>query len=185
MVNQLIKELEKKLTINPYLVVGIDGRAASGKTTISKYLKEYFDATIIHVDDYFLPSIRKTEKRLKQPGGNFDYERMEKEIFHHINDEYFHTNHFNCTTQELRVKEPTKRKNLVIIEGVYSLHPRFQPYYDYKVFIDIDKELQYDRILQRSNQNMLIRFQNEFLPLEELYFTSCKIKDTVDLLLKN
>lgn len=185
MIDSIITLIESKQKEQQNIVVGIDGRAAAGKSTIAKYLKDYFNALVIHTDHYFLPVERKTPARLSEPGGNIDYERLEKEVFHHINDEIITTNEFDCKNQALRLKKPNKRTNIVIVEGVYSLHPKFQPYYDIKIFIDIEKSLQYERIKKRNGLDMFKRFQSDFLPLEETYFSETNIKNKVDLYLTN
>lgn len=185
MINKIIKRIEELRINHNTLIIGIDGRAASGKSTLASYLKDYFDATVFHVDDYFLPIERKLPSRLKEPGGNFDYERMEKELFHHLHDSNVSIRKFNCKTQELSHFEDVQLGNIIIIEGVYSLHPKFYPFYDLKIFLDVDKEEQLKRILNRSNETMLKRFQDEFLPLEELYFETTNLRSRVDIISEN
>ena len=53
-----IKELISRLLNNKEnaIAVGIDGRCASGKTKLSEKLKKEFNASVIHMDDFFLPT---------------------------------------------------------------------------------------------------------------------------------
>ena len=179
------KKLEEYIVNNNRVVIGIDGPSGSGKSYLADYLEEKYDITVFHVDDYFLPQNQKTELRLLEPGGNFDYERMNNEIFLHLNDNEITSNKYNCKTGKLECREAVRRKNIVLIEGVYSLHPKFKHYYDFTVFMDIDRNKQLERILSRSNETMLKRFIDEFIPLEDLYFSSTNLKDSVNLLVKN
>lgn len=180
-----IKQLEQYIQENSNIVIGIDGPSGSGKSTLAEYLEKKYDVTVFHVDDYFLPASKKTAGRLSEPGGNFDYDRMEKEIFHHINDLEITSNKYNCKTGLFEERNPVKRNSVIVIEGVYSLHPKFKPYYDFTVFLDIDRDLQHDRILKRSNNEMLQRFIKEFIPLEDLYFNDTELREKVDLFIKN
>ena len=62
------------------LLVAIDGRCGSGKTTLGFYLQELFDCNLFHMDDFFLRVEQRTPERMKEVGGNVDYERFEKTV---------------------------------------------------------------------------------------------------------
>jgi uridine kinase len=164
-------------------VIAIDGPSGSGKTTFSKNLEEKYDCLVFHTDDYFLHPTLKTTKRLEEPGGNLDYERLEQEILKNLSKEVITSNHFNCMTNELEYKNPVKRKKIVVIEGVYSMHPHFLKYYDYMVFFDIDREKQLQRILARNGEKMLQRFIDEWIPLEDKHFDINKVKQKANLVI--
>ena len=70
-----IKEQTTKESAVPY-IVAIDGRCASGKSTLAAYLKSALACSVIHMDHFFLQPHQRTEKRLREPGGNVDYERF-------------------------------------------------------------------------------------------------------------
>lgn len=181
----IIEQLENYIEKNEHVVIGIDGPSGSGKSTLASYLEKKYDVTLFHIDDYFLPEARKTSKRLKEPGGNFDYERIQKEIFDHIDDIEITSNKFNCKTGNLETRNPIRKKSIVVIEGVYSLHPKLRQYYDYTVFLNIERSTQLERILKRSTKAMLQRFIHEFIPLEDQYFDFFKIQEHVNLFVKN
>lgn len=176
-----IKELRKALLEQRPMVIAIDGPSGSGKSTLTDQLETQFDAMVFHADDYFLPSERKTKERLAEPGGNVDRERMIKEIFDHIYDPFITSHHYNCHIEAMEVRTPRRRKPIIIIEGVYSMHPIFQPYYDVMIYLKVDRETQLERILKRSNQDILERFKKEWIPLEDLYFQSFSIPDKADI----
>lgn len=180
-----MEKLVEYIEQNSNKIIGLDGPSGAGKSTIAAFLEKEYDVLVFHTDDYFLPSERKTIERMSEPGGNLDYERMEEEIFQHLTQEYIQSNSFNCQTNVLEINKPVKKKRIILIEGVYSLHPKFQKYYDLKVFLDIDKEEQYNRILKRSGAFMLERFQKEWIPLEDHYFEENKVREIVNLFIKN
>jgi len=179
-----IEKLENFFINNYKGVIAIDGPSGSGKSTLGKYLEDNYNVLLFHTDDYFLPPTRKTEARLNEVGGNLDYERMYNEIFMNLDNEYIESNKFNCMTNELEKRPLFKRGKYIVIEGVYSLHPLFQEFYDFTVFIDIDRDTQKQRILERSNEFMLNRFCQEWIPLEDKYFEQLRIRDIVDLTVK-
>ncbi|MCL1877401.1 MAG: hypothetical protein FWF80_00945, partial [Defluviitaleaceae bacterium] len=65
-------------------VIAIDGRSASGKTTLASELAAQTGASVIHMDDFFLPQDLRTEERLNTPGGNVHHERFASEVLPHI-----------------------------------------------------------------------------------------------------
>ena len=49
-----IRDLSEK-SKNTVSIIAIEGRCASGKTTLSKRLSEKLGCGVIHMDDFFLP----------------------------------------------------------------------------------------------------------------------------------
>lgn len=176
-----MKELFEYIKSNKSKVIAIDGPSGAGKSSLSLILEEEYDCLVFHTDDYFLSKEKKTVERLNEPGGNLDYERLEQEVLLNLNNEEIQSNFFNCMTNELEIREPKKKKSIIVIEGVYSLHPNLVKYYDKKVFLDIDKTTQLIRVELRSGAKMLRRFINEWIPLEDKYFDYFNIRSNVDI----
>ncbi|MCL2372674.1 MAG: hypothetical protein FWC78_04650 [Defluviitaleaceae bacterium] len=152
-------------------VIAIDGRAAAGKTTLAANLAKITGACIIHMDDFFLPPQLRTPQRLAQPGGNIHHERFAKEVLPHINSgAAFKYNIFDCSIMAINGQRQIPASPWRIVEGVYSQHPIFGDYANVKLFCDIDKTTQMERILKRNGQKMAERFEKEWLPMEEEYF---------------
>ena len=61
-------------------VIAIDGRAASGKTTLAAALAAETGGAVVHMDDFFLPAELRTPQRLAAPGGNVHAERFAEEV---------------------------------------------------------------------------------------------------------
>ena len=154
------------------ITVGIDGRAASGKTSAAALLAELFDATVISTDDYFLPVERKTPERLAHPGGNLDFERLVSEVALHHRDESIAHARFDCATQTLLPAVTEPRKELLIVEGAYAMREEMRDIYDVKLFFTTDKETQRLRIRLRDGEALLSRYEEEWIPLEEAYISA-------------
>lgn len=160
-------------------VVAIDGMCGSGKSTLGNLLKQnYPEANLFHVDDYFLQPHQRTEERLAEIGGNVDYERFKLEIVDNLqNPEGIIYQPFSCQKWCLDEKKFAPWKPLVIIEGAYGLHPYFGEYYDLAVFSEITPEEQIERIRKRNGEEMLKRFVNEWIVMENQYFDTFKIRE--------
>ena len=182
-ISPLLEKIEAKLK-NRRVILAIDGGSASGKTTLATMLCELYSATIFHMDDFFLPPNMRTPERLGEPGGNVDRERFEKEVLIPLKcGKIINYRPFDCKTNDF--KEPTEiiPKNLVIIEGAYSMHPALRCYYDISLFLEIDKETQRSRVLKR-NIDTWGAFFEKWIPLENSYFEKMDIKSKCDFLIK-
>ena len=176
--------IKNLLKYNEKLVIAIDGRCGGGKSTLGLLLKEQFNCNIFHMDDFFLPFEMKTAQRLKKAGENVHYERFEEEILEYLkNDKSVTYRQYQCNTGEFSQPIKVEPKNLTIVEGSYSLHPKLRNYYDYKIFITVDSKVQYERILKRNGKEKLQDFLNKWIPMEEHYFVELDIRNQCDLIL--
>ena len=80
------------------LVIGIAGGSASGKSTLRGALAKGLDATLVHMDDFFLPMELRTPKRFAQPGGNVHWERVLAEVLQPLREgKSLEYGVFNCS----------------------------------------------------------------------------------------
>ena len=157
------------------VVLAIDGMTGAGKTTLAAMLSERYQASVVHLDDFFLPLPMRTAGRLAEPGGNVHYERFLTEVLHPLREETvpeFQYFPFLCgermalsDTPKTVVKTP-----LVIVEGSYSMRPGFRPYYDCSVFLRVTPEEQ-ERRLMRRNPERMDAFRQRWIPMESRYHT--------------
>ena len=162
-------------------IVAIDGNSGAGKSTLAAHLAAASHAGLIHMDDFFLPSELRTEERLNAPGGNIDYDRFNKEIIKGINSgKSFNYKAYSCANGVYSVKSE-KCAPIYIIEGVYSLHPKWQEHIDLKIFMQVDYETQINRILGRSGAEKLNDFKNKWIPMENKYFDFYNIPALCDI----
>lgn len=163
--------------------VGIDGRCASGKTTLAEELHASLGGILIHMDDFFLRPEQRTAERYSEPGGNVDRERFLQEVLKPLKEgKDFSYRPFDCKTMRLSDPVFVKRNSLVIVEGSYCLHPDLRDFYDLKVFLDTDQETQMKRI-ERRNPDKIRDFKEKWIPYEEKYFKAFHVKENCDVVL--
>lgn len=151
------------------LLIAIDGRSGSGKTTLAKLLKKTYGGNIFHMDDYFLRPEQKTQERLKEIGGNVDYERFSEVILGIRESKKILYQPYDCHRQQLSEAYPVEPERINVVEGVYSMHPYFGDVYDYRIALDIEESEQKRRILCRNGEAMWKRFEREWIPKENAY----------------
>ncbi|MBO5352491.1 MAG: AAA family ATPase [Lachnospiraceae bacterium] len=164
----------------PFLIA-IDGCCGSGKTTLAAFLQKQLDCSVFHMDDFFLQPQQRTTERLTAPGGNVDYERFQKEVLDHIHDTAGVTHQiYNCSTGTLADIAAIPYHDIVIVEGAYSQHPYFKNCYDLRIFLDIPKEEQEQRIRMRNGETRWPMFRDKWIPMENRYFETFQIKENSD-----
>ena len=165
-------------------IIAVDGRAASGKTTLARQLAGVLDAGSVHMDDFFLPPELRTEARYREPGGNVHYERFAAEVLPRLaSPEPFSYRVFDCSTMRCDRTAEVRRSKWRIVEGAYSLHPKFGDYADLKVFYDIAPEEQLRRIRARNGEAGARMFQTRWIPLEEAYIRAYDVAGRADIVI--
>ena len=181
-----VTEIEKLVAkkSGKQILIAIDGRCASGKSTLGFYLKDKFNANLIHMDDFFLQKHQRTAERLAEVGGNVDYERFKAEVLEPLcKGQKVEYGIFDCSTLEIRERAVLEDKQITIIEGSYSGHPYFDQPYDLRIFMEIDEESQLDNIRKRNGEQKLKDFIERWIPKEEAYFKQFSVKEKSDVII--
>lgn len=173
-----------KLSQNQIHTIAIDGRCASGKTTMADMLSKVLDAGIVHMDDFFLPMELRTKERFATHGGNVHYERVAEEVLPGLkSEESFSYQRFDCSKMALGDYITIVGAKYYIVEGAYSCHPALGDYMSLKVFSDVEKTEQLDRIRRRDGEEYVEAFVKKWIPLEEEYIASLgKVEDRFDVI---
>lgn len=160
-----------------YTIIAIDGPSATGKSTFAELIADKYKCEVFHMDDFFLTEEEKTPERLAVPGNNVAWERFRSEVLEKLEaGEPFKYQKYNCRTKEFYPSRTVKKKKLYVVEGVYSHHPELTGFYDYKMFFDVTKKTQTERILKRESERKAQMYFNEWIPLEDKYFEEYNIR---------
>ena len=164
-------------------IIAIDGISGAGKSTMAALLEKGYDgATLVHMDDFFLQMHQRTKERFETPGGNVDHERFLSEVLAPMRrgEEFFYRP-LDCARMAIGEGKKIIPGRLCIVEGSYSLHPGLEAAYDLKLLLSISPAAQAERILRRNGPQMLGRFMNEWIPMENLYFKATRIEARSDV----
>lgn len=177
----LLEAVDRLLKERGHVRVAIDGRAASGKSTLAALLEERYDANVFHMDDYFLRPEQRTPERYAEPGGNVDYERFREEVLAGLDSgRPFEYRPFDTTLWQVGAPVAAEPRPVNVVEGSYSLHPTLRGGYDLRVFLDISPDAQSRRILARNGEVKHRQFLEKWIPLEERYFETLDIHEICD-----
>lgn len=168
------------------IIVALDGRCASGKSTLAASLAERLSCTLVHMDDFFLRPEQRTPERLATAGENIDHERFFKEVLAPLaQGEGLVYRPWDCGAQAFGEPIIVEPKPITFVEGSYACHPALWDYYDLRVFLTVEPDTQISRIAERNGEEGIEAFRNKWIPLEESYFDAYRIAQRVDLLLSN
>ena len=164
--------IDRLLEQQETVLVAIDGKCTSGKTTLAARLEENYDCNVFHMDDFFLRPEQRTQERFAETGGNVDYERFAEELLVPLKTgKPFAYRPFSCSTFTLADPVAVQPKKLAVIEGTYSHHPYFGNPYDLKILLTVTEDLQRQRVLERP-AFLHDRFFESWIPMENRYFES-------------
>ena len=167
-------------------VIAIDGRSASGKTTFANEISRSTGVSVIHTDDFCRPRDKNGNLDISEFDGNFDISRFYNEVVLGIKSGLdFEIGIFNCQKGCVTEKQKLKSSSCYIIEGAFSHNPNLGDYANVKLFFDIDKDVQKERILKRNGAVMLEKYMSVWIPAEERYIKHYGIKEKSDYIINN
>lgn len=164
------------------LVLALDGRCGSGKTTLADGLARQFPASIVlHTDDFYLPPSQRVRGWEKTPCANMDLIRLRDEALRPAYEGQpvlYHA--YSCRAGAYQPVQELASQPLVILEGSYSHHLLLAGYETLQVFVTCSREEQTRRLQAREGERYA-NFAARWIPLEEGYFAQYRIEETTDL----
>jgi len=165
----------------PRLLIAIDGRCGSGKSSLSQLIASVYGAAVLHMDDFFQT---ERQKAAGEPAvvANIDGARLTAALRPLARGEAFGFRPYNCLTGEFLPTRLMRPGRMSVVEGSYCLHPAIRLDYDLKIFLTVDPETQKARLKVR-NPDLYDRFVALWIPQEEAYFKAHGIQEgclTVD-----
>ncbi len=181
----LVFAIQALLNRKEKIIVAIDGRCGSGKTTLAARLQKDLRCAVYHMDDFFPRPEQRTEERLSRPGENVDHERFLEEVLlplHGTQPVTFRP--YLCARQQLGEPVTIAPNPLTIVEGSYSCHPALWAHYDLRVFLTVAPEEQMRRIEKRNGPEKAVMFAQRWIPFEEQYFKAFDLQARCDIALQ-
>jgi len=184
---ELFTLIEQPLMFDRHVVLAIDGRCGSGKTTLAKIVVGVYGGDFISTDDFYLPFEFRTPERMLIPGGHINYERFIQQVARPLKAgatklEY---ENFNCFTNIATPLVKDISAKVLVVEGSYSLHPWIRELYNLSAFLDIPDKLQQKRILRRNGAEKLEMFNKMWIPFEDSYRKAYGIDKYCNLLIND
>ncbi|MCM3340579.1 AAA family ATPase [Paenibacillus sp. MER TA 81-3] len=182
---QLVGSIDKIPKKQSALLIGIDGCGGSGKSTLAHKLKEECsDVTIVHMDDFYLPSalIQNTPPTNKPVGADFDWQRVLSQVLEPISqDKGGHYQRYDWETDSLAEWHTVPIGGIVIIEGVYSIRKELANKYDFMIWVDCLREIRLARGVERDGEAARDTWENNWMIAEDIYMEEHNPNERADL----
>ncbi len=177
---QIIYKLAQFITgeIKRSASIGIAGETASGKSTITMDIIDTINAfsknyglektiTRVNTDDYYYDRSKEVEAAggMAEFAKNYDFdvpEALELDLMYkHIQEllsgksvmlPKYDMSGTTIRTDNYTLAEPSK---IIISEGLFALTEKIRDAFDFKIYIDIDNEIQKERFFIRANERNL------------------------------
>lgn len=181
----MLNTLKDRILAEQKYIISIDGPCGSGKSTIAEELRRETACNVLHMDDFYLPFADRDKNWMNIIAGHMDFNRLIEKVLRPYKEgrktEYIS---YDCHSDKYLQEIEIDLNKPLIIEGSYTSHPCLKEFVDYKVFIDIDSKLQIERITKR-NPKVVDKFVSMWIPFENNYFETLKIKDESNLVIKS
>ena len=165
----LLLKIQRLLENKPRALIGLDGRIASGKSSLAARIAEVFGAHIIHTDDYYTPRVSRSAGWQKKAAGNMDLSRLREEVLiPYQNGQPLHTAPFDCQSQQAGKPVDYPADRPLIVEGSYALEDSLRSYYDASFYLELDPQVQRERVAKRNGDYAPV-FYSTWIPLEQVY----------------
>ena len=171
------------------ILIGIAGGTGSGKTTLTRHLKEHFGAevTVISHDNYYKRHDELTyEERCKL---NYDEpEAFDTSLMVYHLEELRHGQAVDCPVYDFTVHNRSDEtlhlvpKKVIIVEGILIFeNEELRDLMDIKIFVDTDADIRLCRRIKRdvnkrgrSLESVLQQYQQTVKPMHEKYVEPSK-----------
>ena len=178
----LLFAIDARMAAGERTVLAIDGMCGSGKSTLADLLSDLYGASVVRMDDFFLPPDLRTPNRLCEAGGNIHYERFCEEVSPSLGTGVpFSYRAFDCSRMALGGTVEVPAHALTVVEGSYALHPALHARYDLTAYVSCTAEEQAVRLRSRcAHEALYARFVNEWIPMETAYARAFSARERAD-----
>ncbi|WP_142063961.1 uridine kinase [Brevibacillus sp. AG162] len=173
MFEQLLDAIAQSSKKSATLLIGIDGGGGAGKSTLAEKIKVACDdVTIVHMDDFYLPSSQRidTKPANKPIGADFDWERLARQVLEPLLQEKTgRYQRYDWETDTLAEWHAVPVGGIVIVEGVYAIRRELATHYDLTIWIETPRSTRLLRGLERDGEAARDLWENQWMVAEDLY----------------
>ena len=179
------------------VVVALDGGSGAGKSTLASLIASKAETAVISVDDFFSAHIPENqweafsvEERLQHV---FDWHRLRESAIKPLLAGHRARWYVFDFASGLRADgtygmqaDPAEVEpaDVILLDGAYSAGPELADLVDLAVLIDVSIEERHARLAPREDKDFLEHWHQLWDPVEEIYFTCIRPKESFDLVVR-
>ena len=180
------------------ILIALDGRSGSGKSTIAEQLCKKLDGVLVQSDDFYAAHIsdadweaRTAEERARDA---IDWKRLRREVLEPLlANRAARWRPFDFVagpnadgTYNLSEEYVERTPNdIIVLDGAYSARPELSDLIDVSVLVDIPDDVRRERLAQREEAAWLQAWHERWDEAEAYYFTRICPPSSFDLVVYN
>jgi uridine kinase len=141
------------------LIVGIDGAGGAGKSTLARGIDDANAGrvSIVRCDDFYHPLTGAQNSRLTAEEAYehyFDWRRLRDEALMALRSgQRARYQRYGWSTDRLAEWVEAEPREILVVEGVFSMRPELRPLLDIAIFIETPREERQRRMLARRQDS--------------------------------
>ncbi|MBE1555438.1 uridine kinase [Sporosarcina limicola] len=180
------------------MIIGIDGLGGSGKTIYARELQQQIGGSMLfHLDDFIHTKKIRYNDEFEEWYGYYHlqwrYDYLIETLLRPMKSGL-------CVNQTVEFYDKENDCHLrrcieipigttVIIEGVFLQRSELRQYFDFVIYLDVDKETRLKRVVERdlyigSEEEITHKYENRYFPAEETYSEKCNPLALADFIQK-
>jgi uridine kinase len=195
----IVSEIQRRMADRSTpLVVALDGRSGSGKSTVAALVGNELHATVIPTDDFFNANVTDEEWNDRtaeaKASDAIDWRRLKAEAIQPLLEGHvaeWHPFDFEAGARPDGTygisSRPTKRNpsNVILLDGAYSSRPELQDVVDFSILIETPVQVRHERLTNREESEFLEKWHKRWDEAEEFYFTHVRPRSSFGLVVDN
>ena len=172
------------------VVVALDGRSGTGKSTLGLEIAAAVNGTYVDQDDFYSGGeidqwrVLSPEIRIDKC---IDWQRVLRDViipFHASLPIHYHP--FNWETMDGLATEAISLKpsDVLILDGAYSTRPELAEFLDLTVLVTLDDALRRQRIMDREGEDWTLEWFTVWDAAENLYFGHMRPESAFDIVIR-
>ena len=196
-VDPLVAAIRARSVSTRALVVVIDGRSGSGKSTVARTVAQATDAVIVACDDFFAASVTNAEWDRRTPeqraADAIDWRRLKREAIEPLRvgrTARWHAFDFLAGPRSdgsyplQRISTELAPRPVVLLDGAYSARPELADVVDLSVLVEAAKATRQARLAAREAPDFLQQWHARWGPAEDYYFEHVRPPSAFDVVLQ-
>jgi uridine kinase len=192
--DKVVFEISRLLKQKNPVLVALDGRSGTGKSTIAQAITSRVEGIILVSDDFYsggnddawsgLSAREKVDQVI-------DWQRMRAQVLEPLlaqKPASWHPLDFQPQIGWIGWKDQTVKLEpapVILLDGVYSARPELSDLVDLAVLVEADDEVRRKRLVIREGQAFMERWHKLWDGAEDYYFTHIRPRSSFDIVVRN
>lgn len=174
------------------IVVALDGRSGTGKSTLAKQIAAQVQGITVETDDFWIGGTNEewdARTPMERAEQAIDWRRIRKEVLEPLLSGQaaswypFDFKKGSGLSEQAITKGPS---GVIILDGAYSARPELEDLIDLKVLVEVpDDKGRRDRLVNREGQEYMSDWHSRWDPAEDYYFTKLRPKSSFGMFITN